>query len=99
VIRLVDNAHFFPFCGKAGSLKHLSQRRHVTPLFSPLPLPSVYLQALVFVPFVDRINEQGEIGFQDGTQVSERSVKPEQWGTFLITIFDEWVRRDVAPSL
>jgi uncharacterized protein len=59
----------------------------------------VHLQALVFVPIVERINEHGEIGFQEGNQVSERSVKPEQWGTFLITIFDEWVRRDVAPSL
>ena len=23
-------------------------------------------------------------------------MKPEQWGRFLITIFDEWVRRDVG---
>src|SRR5512135_3855206 len=29
-------------------------------------------------------------------QVSERSVTSEQWGTFLITIFDEWVRHDVG---
>ena len=49
-----------------------------------------------FIPIVERINEQGEIGFQEGTQVSERSVKPEQWGTFLTTIFDEWVRHDVG---
>ena len=49
-----------------------------------------------FIPIVERINEQGEIGFQEGNQVSERSVKPEQWGTFLITVFDEWVRRDVG---
>ncbi len=49
-----------------------------------------------FIPIVERINENGEIGFQEGNQVSERSVKPEQWGTFLITIFDEWVRRDVG---
>ena len=49
-----------------------------------------------FIPIVERINEQGEIGFQEGNQVSERSVKPEQWGTFLVTIFDEWVRHDVG---
>jgi len=51
-----------------------------------------------FIPIVERINEQGEIGFQEGNQVSERSVKPEQWGTFLTTIFDEWVRRDVGTA-
>ncbi len=49
-----------------------------------------------FIPIVERINENGEIGFQEGNQVSERSVQPEQWGTFLITIFDEWVRHDVG---
>ena len=53
-------------------------------------------QFIQFIPIVERVNEQGEIGFQEGSQVSERSVKPEQWGTFLITIFDEWVRKDVG---
>ena len=53
-------------------------------------------QFIQFIPIVERVNEQGEIGFQEGSQVSERSVKPGQWGTFLITIFDEWVRRDVG---
>ena len=56
----------------------------------------VCTQFMQFIPIVERINEQGEIGFQEGNQVSERSVKPEQWGTFLITIFDEWVRQDVG---
>ena len=32
----------------------------------------------------------------EGNQVTERSVGPEQWGRFLIAIFDEWVRRDVG---
>jgi uncharacterized protein len=32
----------------------------------------------------------------DGHLVTERSVKSEQWGKFLIQIFDEWVRRDVG---
>ena len=53
-------------------------------------------QFVQFIPIVERVNEQGEIGFQEGSQVSERSVKSEQWGTFLITIFDEWVHRDVG---
>jgi uncharacterized protein len=33
---------------------------------------------------------------QAGSQVTERSVQPEQYGQFLIGIFDEWVRRDVG---
>jgi len=33
---------------------------------------------------------------QIGELVTERSVKPEQFGRFLITIFDEWVQRDVG---
>jgi uncharacterized protein len=33
---------------------------------------------------------------QEGSLVTERSVKSEQYGNFLITIFDEWVRRDVG---
>jgi uncharacterized protein len=32
----------------------------------------------------------------DGGLVTERSVSAEQWGRFLSTIFDEWVRRDVG---
>src|SRR6266487_568471 len=56
----------------------------------------VSTQFIQFIPIVERINEQGEIGFQEGNQVSERSLKPEQWGTFLITIFDECVRHDVG---
>ncbi len=33
---------------------------------------------------------------QVGELVTDRSVKPEQYGRFLVTIFDEWVRRDVG---
>jgi uncharacterized protein len=33
---------------------------------------------------------------QDGELVTRRSVKPEQWGAFLVAIFDEWVARDVG---
>jgi uncharacterized protein len=33
---------------------------------------------------------------QLGELVTERSVKPEQYGRFLMAIFDEWVRRDVG---
>src|SRR5262249_30574009 len=33
---------------------------------------------------------------QEGNLVTERSVKPIQWGQFLIDVFYEWVRRDVG---
>ncbi len=32
----------------------------------------------------------------EGSLVTERSIKAEQWGNFLISIFDEWVRNDVG---
>ena len=32
----------------------------------------------------------------EGNLVTERSVRAEQWGGFLIGVFDEWVRRDVG---
>jgi uncharacterized protein len=53
-------------------------------------LKAPYLQ---FIPIVERDNETGD---QEGTRVTERSVRPEQYGRFLIEIFDEWVRRDVG---
>jgi serine-type anaerobic sulfatase-maturating enzyme len=49
-----------------------------------------YLQ---FIPIVERDNDTGH---QDGARITERSVRPQQWGKFLIEIFDEWVRRDVG---
>jgi uncharacterized protein len=51
-----------------------------------------------FIPIVERINEDGETGFQRGNKVTDRSVRPEQWGPFLIKIFDEWVKRDVGQT-
>lgn len=32
----------------------------------------------------------------DGAELADFSVSPEQWGNFLCTIFDEWVRNDVG---
>ena len=46
-----------------------------------------------FIPIVERDNETGN---QEGTRVTGRTVDPEQYGRFLIEIFDEWVRRDVG---
>ncbi len=50
-------------------------------------------QYIQFIPIVERANATG---FQEGNTVTERSVGAEQFGRFLITIFDEWVRRDVG---
>jgi uncharacterized protein len=55
-------------------------------------------QYIQFIPIVERINENGKTGFQEGNKVTERSVRPDQWGRFLIEIFDEWVRRDVGQT-
>lgn len=43
-------------------------------------------QYLQFTPIVER---------QDG-EVTDFSVTPEQWGRFLCTLYDEWVRQDVG---
>lgn len=69
-------------------------------------------QYMQFIPIVERataetlpLANQGWSGgpggnrslySQVGELVTERSVKPEQYGRFLMAIFDEWVRRDVG---
>jgi uncharacterized protein len=49
-----------------------------------------YLQ---LIPIVERANDTGD---QEGTRLTDRSVRPADYGRFLIDIFDEWVRRDVG---
>jgi uncharacterized protein len=49
-----------------------------------------------FIPVVERVDEDGESAHLRGTHASDRSVGAEQFGNFLITIFDEWVRHDVG---
>ena len=53
----------------------------------------VRTQFIQFIPIVERDNHTG---FQEGDRVTGRSVGAEQYGKFLITVFDEWVRRDVG---
>jgi len=53
-------------------------------------------QWLQFIPIVERINTDGRTLIQEGHTVTDRSVNPERWGRFLITIFNEWVRQDVG---
>jgi uncharacterized protein len=48
------------------------------------------------IPIVERLDSDG-LGLRlEGTDVSDRSVRPEQFGRFMTTIFDEWVRHDVG---
>jgi uncharacterized protein len=49
-----------------------------------------------FIPVVDRVDEEGHTISQKGSRVSSQSVLPEQFGSFLSRIFDEWVRNDVG---
>lgn len=59
-----------------------------------------------FTPIVERfiyhddgrkIASVNDINAKDSNiHVTDFSVKPEQWGNFLCTIFDEWVRNDVG---
>ncbi|OJH33669.1 anaerobic sulfatase maturase [Cystobacter ferrugineus] len=67
---------------------------------------------LQFIPIVERVTEQllpvanqgwgerpgGErpLYTQAGNRVTDRSVKPEQYGRFLCILFEEWVRRDIG---
>ncbi len=46
-----------------------------------------------FIPIVERDNKTG---FQEGRKLTSRSVTGPQFGNFLLTIFDEWLRRDVG---
>tara|TARA_B100000029_G_scaffold516037_1_gene626269 strand:- start:5308 stop:6666 length:1359 start_codon:yes stop_codon:yes gene_type:complete len=48
---------------------------------------------LQFIPIVERENETG---YQEGLELTQRSVTGKQYGRFLIKIFDEWVRQDVG---
>jgi serine-type anaerobic sulfatase-maturating enzyme len=62
-----------------------------------------------FIPIIERVAEAEEDGTvpwtswrdrplytQKGTRVTGRSVTADQYGRFLIDVFEEWVRRDVG---
>jgi uncharacterized protein len=48
---------------------------------------------LQFIPIVERDNQTG---FQEGGTLTQRSITAKQYATFLLDIFDEWVRHDVG---
>ena len=49
-----------------------------------------------FIPVVERVDEDGNPADLRGMFASERSVQAQQFGRFLTTVFDEWVRHDVG---
>lgn len=54
-----------------------------------------------FTPIVERKMERKDglslaPGMQEGGALLDFSITPAQWGNFLCTIFDEWVRNDVG---
>ncbi|MFB4300892.1 hypothetical protein [Actinomadura sp. NTSP31] len=53
----------------------------------------VGVRCLQFVPVVEQAAGTGPAG-----AVTGRTVRPRQWGDFLIAVFDEWVRRDVGTQ-
>ena len=58
-------------------------------------------QYIQFAPIVERIFRHADgrhlaTPLQPGDKLADFSVSPEQWGNFLCTVFDEWVRHDVG---
>ena len=51
-------------------------------------------QFVQFIPIVERLNSSPCAPVEE--QVSPRSVKPDQYGSFLSAIFDEWVQHDIG---
>lgn len=55
-----------------------------------------------FTPIVERIFKHSDgrhlasIQEGDAIDIADFSVTPEQWGNFLCTIFDEWIKKDVG---
>lgn len=69
------------------------------------------IEFIQFIPVVERLEETAlhisNAGWGDrnrkrplytnaGTHVTDRSVGPQAWGSFLCAVFDEWVRNDVG---
>jgi len=49
-----------------------------------------------FIQFIPIVQRDNQTGYQEGTQVTERSVTGSGYGRFLNAIFDEWVCKDVG---
>ena len=61
-------------------------------------------QYLQFTPIVERLTEHEDgrtlASIADDREIplADASVTPQQWGNFLCTIFDDWVRHDVSKT-
>jgi uncharacterized protein len=49
-----------------------------------------------FIQFIPIVERENDTGFQEGDTVTDRSVTPEQWGRFLVAVFEEWITSDVG---
>ena len=49
-----------------------------------------------FVQFIPIVERPSRDGVPYGGAVTDRSVTPQGWGSFLVGVFEEWVRRDVG---
>ncbi len=49
-----------------------------------------------FVQFIPIVRRDNETGYQEGSRLTAHSVTAQQYGDFLIGVFDEWVRHDVG---
>ncbi len=54
--------------------------------------------ASTFIQFIPIVERQNESGFQSGSRLTDRSIDGQQYGAFLIDVFDEWVRNDVGRT-
>ena len=58
--------------------------------------PGAKRHAFVEAPFITEHPEERELHGDEEVILAPYSVLPEQWGYFITTIFDEWVRQDVG---
>ena len=49
-----------------------------------------------FVQFIPVVTRDTTLRVQEGRRLIQESVKPEEYGSFLIGVFDEWSRRDIG---
>jgi len=52
--------------------------------------------AVSFVQFIPIVERKNKTGHQTGNKLTSRSVTGEQYGRFLIDIFDEWLEHDIG---